>query len=92
MGYYWEDFYYSARKWKKYLPANGRISLDKNENETMNIVMSFNHGYVKYARVMLQSLYVNNGLVNIHVHVLQCDLEDEDKKLLEEQAKGFKKN
>lgn len=89
MGYYWEDYYSSARKWKKYLPANGRISLQKNENEEMNIVMSFSHGYEEYARVMLQSLYINNSMVNICVHILQCDLGEEDKCLLRKQAESF---
>lgn len=87
--YYWEDYYYSERKWKKLLPANGRISLERADNEDMNIVMSFNHAYVKYARVMLQSLYENNGLVNISVHVLHCDLQEADKAFLQEQAKKF---
>lgn len=92
VGYYWEDFYYSARKWNKYLPANGRVSLNRDVNEKMNIVMAFNHGYVKYAQVMLQSLYENNGLVNIWVHVLQCDLSMEDKELLHEQAQAFEQS
>lgn len=89
VGYYWEDYYCSARKWKKYLPANGKISLERSANKEMNIVMSFNHEYVKYAQVMLQSLYENNSLVNIWVHILQCDLCEEDKELLRDQAKGF---
>ena len=92
MGYYWEDFYCSTRKWKKYLPADGKISLERDANKEMNIVMSFNHGYVRYAQVMLQSLYENNGLVNICVHVLQCDLSAEDKELLRGQAKEFEQS
>ncbi len=89
MGYYWEDFYCSQRKWKKYLPANGVISVDRNLNKPMNVVMAFNHGYALYARVMLQSLYKNNKLVKIHVHVLQIDLNQEDIDRLERQARSF---
>lgn len=89
VAYYWEDYYFSERKWKKYLSANGKISMKRDDNKEMNIVMSFNHGYVKYAHVMLQSVYENNGLVNIRVHVLQCDLTKEDKELLRNQANGF---
>lgn len=86
VGYYWEDYYCSARKWNKYLPANGRVALERDCNEEMNIVMSFNHQYVNFAKVMLQSLYENNGLVNICVHVLQCDLTSEDRNILRKHA------
>lgn len=89
VGYYWEDHYTGQRKWKKYLEANGTISLKRDANEDMNVVMSFNHGYVKFAQVMLQSLYENNSLVNICVHVLQCDLTAEDRALLRGQAECF---
>lgn len=52
------------------------------ENLPMNIGISLNHRYVKYAYVMLTSLFVNNPEEQIHVYALHADLTAEDKKLL----------
>ncbi len=89
VGYFWEDFLLSGKKKSKYLSANGTCELMKEQQNTMHVVLAFNHKYVVYAGVMLQSLYENNTLCNICVHVLQCDLTVENKQVLEEQAKSF---
>ena len=89
MGYYWEDVLSGTRKHKKYLKPDGVVGLDREKNDTMNVAMSFNHGYVTYAQVMLQSLYENHKLVNICVHVLQMNLTEDDKQRLKEQAMQF---
>lgn len=54
--------------------------------DKMHVVMAFNHSYVVYAAVMLQSLYENNPLCGICVHVLQCELSEMDRSLLQGQA------
>lgn len=57
--------------------------------DKMHVVMAFNHLYVVYAAVMLQSLYENNPLCGICVHVLQCELSGMDRNLLQGQAREF---
>jgi len=89
VGYFWEDFLLSGKKRNKYLSANGTCDLSKEQRNTMHVVVSFNHKYVVYAGVMLQSVYENNSLCDIHVHVLQCDLTVEDKQVFEKQAESF---
>lgn len=85
-GYFWEDSLLIERKWKKYLRANGRVSLEDRARSEMHVVLAFNHKYAVYAAVMLQSLYDNNPLCRIHVHVLQSELTAEDKRGLAKQA------
>lgn len=88
MGYFWEDFLLSGKKRSKYLPANGNIWMEKEKNR-MNIAAAFNHNYAKYAMVMLQSLYENNQLCKVYIHILQCELTEKDKQMIAEQAKSF---
>lgn len=89
IGYFWEDFLLGGRKRNKYLPANGAVHTEKIHENVMHVVAAFNHKYVVYAAVMLQSLYENNSLCDICVHVLQCELTKEDKQLLSKQATLF---
>ena len=85
--YFWEDFLLANSKREKYLQADGEVALA--EKKKMHIVVSFNHKYAMYASVMLQSLYENNPLCNICVHVLQQELTSEDRAALEKQAESF---
>lgn len=48
----------------------------------MNIAIAINRRYVRYAYVMLTSLFSNNRQSDITVYVLQSDLTDEDKNCL----------
>lgn len=52
----------------------------------MNISIAINHKYVKYAYVMLTSLFVNNKEQEITVYVLQTDLQQQDKVCMEQLA------
>lgn len=84
--YYWEDSLLIDRKCSKYVKADGRVWLEDREKNKMHVVASFNHKYAVYAAVMLQSLYDNNSLCHIHVHILQNELTMGDKVGLEKQA------
>ncbi|MBR6771028.1 MAG: hypothetical protein IKM28_07310 [Lachnospiraceae bacterium] len=88
-GYFWEDFLNIDRNESKYLPANGSLLLDSREKNQMHVAAAFNHGYAVYAAVMLQSLYENNPLCQIQVHILQSDLTYGDKVGLKRQAESF---
>lgn len=48
----------------------------------MNLAIAVNRRYVRYAYVMLTSLFFNNRQSDITVYVLQSDLTDEDKNCL----------
>lgn len=85
--YFWEDSLLINSKREKYLRANGRVFFEGRAQNEMHVAVSFNHRYAVYAAVMLQSLYDNHPLCNIHVHVLQTELTMEDKRGLEKQAK-----
>lgn len=86
-GYFWEDFLFSGKKRNKYLPMNGNVSI--HEKKDMHIMMAFNHKYVIFAAVMLQSLYENNPLCTVCVHIAHKELDEHDRKKLEEQAHAF---
>lgn len=88
-GYLWEDFLHIERRNGKYLTADGSIFSDSREKNKMHVAAAFNHQYVVYASVMLQSLFENNTLAEIHVHILQCDLTADDRYGLEKQAEEF---
>lgn len=88
-GYFWEDFLMETRRRDRYIIPDGNVWMDENKENPMHVVMAFNCKYVVYAMVMLQSLYENNRLCNICVHVLHCELTQEDKQLLKAQAEGF---
>ncbi|MCI9200237.1 MAG: FkbM family methyltransferase [Lachnospiraceae bacterium] len=88
-GYFWEDFLLGGRKRNKYLLPDGKVWMDSRTKNVMHIVMAFNHPYTVYAAVMLQSLYENNPLCEVHVHILQCELVENDKKVLVNQAGRF---
>lgn len=89
VGYFWEDYLLSGKKRSKSLSAGGTCEVSKKQKDVMHVVISFNHKYVVYAGVMLQSVYENNALCDICVHALQCDLTAEDKQKFEEQARSF---
>lgn len=87
--YYWEDALFLERRWGKYLPADGRVWTDDREKNVMHVAVALNRGYVVYTAVMLQSLYENNPLCKICVHVLHNKLTEGDKRGLESQARRF---
>lgn len=58
----------------------------------MNIGISLNHKYVKYAYVMLTSLFVNNKEEDIIVYAMEADLTDEDKNVLQNLATQYHQN
>ena len=45
---------------------------------TMNICIALNRKYIRYACVMLTSLFTNNETERIHVYALNCELTEED--------------
>ncbi len=55
----------------------------------IHIAIAINSRYVRYAYVMLTSLFMNNCRSRITVYVLQSDLKDEDKTCLEALAAGY---
>ncbi len=85
-GYFWEDFLF-GKKPGRYLAPDGAVPVMGGAK--LHVAMAFNHGYVVYAAVMLQSLYENNKLCAIYVHILQCELSEMDKSLLQGQAREF---
>lgn len=89
-GYFWEDILLGEKKRGKYLPPNGKVWMDSRSKNPMHIVAAFNHRYTVYAAVMLQSLYENHPLCEIKVHILQCELTGNDKRILENQAEKFR--
>lgn len=56
----------------------------------MNLSIAVNHKYVKYAYVMLTSLFLNHKKQAITVYVLQTDLQLQDKVCLEALAEQWK--
>ncbi len=58
----------------------------------MNIAVSLNRKYVRYAYVMLTSLFWNNRDVEINVYALHADLIGEDQELLRQLAQEYGKN
>lgn len=52
----------------------------------INIAIAVNRRYIRYAYVMLTSLFLNNRQSDITVYVLQSDLTDEDKNCLADLA------
>ena len=87
--YYWEDALFLNRRWDKYLLADGRVWSESREKNVMHVAVALNRGYVVYAAVMLQSLYENNSLCKVCVHVLHDKLTEGDKQGLERQARKF---
>ncbi len=55
----------------------------------MNIAIAINSRYVKYAYVMLTSLFMHHRGQGVHVFVLQTDLTEEDRACLKELAEGW---
>ena len=88
-GYFWEDFLFGGRKRDKYLLPDGRVWMDERRKNPMHIVAAFNHRYMVYAAVMLQSFYEHHPLCEISVHILQCELTENDKEILANQAESF---
>lgn len=56
---------------------------------TMNICIALNRKYIRYACVMLTSLFVNNETERIHVYALNCELTDEDVALFEDFCESY---
>lgn len=56
----------------------------------MNIALTFNHAYVRYAVVLLTSLYVNNADSSANVYVLHRDLTERDMRMLEQLAETYR--
>lgn len=51
-------------------------------HDVMNIAIALNNKYVRYAYVMLTSLFVQHPEENIHVYALHMDLSESDMELL----------
>ncbi len=58
----------------------------------INITIAINRKYVRYAYVMLTSLFYNNRDVDITVYILQSDLTEEDKVCISRLAKEYGQN
>ncbi|MCM1135487.1 MAG: glycosyltransferase family 8 protein [Clostridium sp.] len=55
----------------------------------MNVATALNSRYMRYACVMLASLFVNQPDTDIHVYLLHSDLSEEDKKCLQNLAEEY---
>ena len=55
----------------------------------MNIVSALNDRYVPYTYVMLYSLFKNNEKSDICIYLLQADLSDKSKTLLNRLAEKY---
>lgn len=89
MKWYVMDLIGGTRKPEKYLLANGIIDIENKQKNVMHIVTAFDEKWGIYAGIMLESLYENNMMACIHIHVLQKDIPKWVKNQLELQAKKF---
>lgn len=68
---------------------NGKESL---VNKRINIATALNSLYVKYAYVMLTSLFENQSDANIHIFILYSDLEQKDMECLQSLVYKYEMN